>query len=323
MNHVKRNLCTALAGLLMASASSALVVQQEDPIFTPNFQQPVLPSFFRSSAGLTAALEALNAGRLEEALRLVQDELKREPQSAPAHEMLGIVWALQGDLAKGRKTLEKAVALDPRQWTALIKLGDLDLAQGDRAAAKKHFQAASREGGEDPQLQQRLGLIAFYEGRFDDAEVFLKKGVTGLAADSVSVRPYLAWIFNQRGQYAQTLTLFQDVSLQKVKDAQAYIAVGTALAGLDRKQEAKTLLDEARAQLPKHPGVWLLSGRILRQMGLFAEATPVLRQAVQLSPDSKMAAMELALAEIGNGDTAGGLARAQELARSTPNNVLL
>lgn len=323
MTHVKRNLYTALAGLLMASASQAIVVLQEDPIFTPNFQQLQPRSAATASAGLASALEALKAGRLEEALRLVQDELIRQPRSAPAHEVLGIVWALQGDLAKGRKALEQAVALDPRQWTALVKLGDLDLAQGDRAAAQKRFQAASKEGGEDPQLQQRLGLMAFYGGRFNESVTFLKKGIAGLAPDSVSVRPYLAWIYNQRGQYAQTLSVFQGVPLQKVKDAQAYIAVGTALAGLDRKQEAKTLLEEARTQLPKHPGVWLLSGRILRQMDLFAEAVPVATQAVQLSPNNKMAAMDLALAEIGAGNTAGGLDRAQALASSAPKNVLL
>jgi tetratricopeptide (TPR) repeat protein len=272
---------------------------------------------------LALALEALNAGRLGEALRLAQDELTRQPRSAPAHEVLGIAWALQGDLAKGRKALEQAVALDPRQWTALVKLGDLDLAQGNRAAAQARFQAASKEGGEDPQLQQRLGLMAFYAGRFNEAEGFLKKGVAGLAPDSVSVRPHLAWIYNQRGQYAQTMMVFQGVPLQKTKDPQAYIAVGTALAGLERKQEAKALMEEARQQFPKYPGVWLLSGRILRQMGLSADAVPVLKQAVQLSPGNNMAAMDLALAEIGAGDTPGGLARAQAIASAVPKNALL
>ncbi|MBB1076801.1 tetratricopeptide repeat protein, partial [Rhodoferax sp. 4810] len=323
MIHVKRNLFTTLTSLLLASASHALVVQQEEPIFAPNFPQLNPLGTTPSSAVLSAALEALNAGRLEEALRLAQDELARQPQSAPAHELLGVVWALQGDLTKARKALEQAVALDFRQWTALVKLGDLDLAQGDRAAAKKHFQAASAQGGEDPQLQQRFGLMAFYDGRFNEAEAFLKKGIAGLAPDSVSVRPYLAFIYNQRAQYAQALSVFQGVPLQKVKDAQAYIAVATAMAGLERNQEAKTLLDDARKQFARHPGVWLLSGRLMRQMGLFPDAIPVLSQAVQLSPSNKMAAMDLALAEIGGGDTAGGLARAQALAKAAPKNLLL
>ena len=314
---------TALAGLLLASTSQALVVQQDDLLSAPDFQQLQPQGAAVSGTPLRAALQALNAGQPEEAMRLAQDELALQPKSAPAHEVLGIAWALQGDLAKGRKALEKAVALDPNQWTALVKLGDLDLAQGDRAAAQKRFEAALKKGGDDPQLQQRLGLMAFYGNRFDEAEAFLKKGIAGLAPDTVSVRPYLALIYNRRGQYARTLAVFEGVPLEKARDAQAYIAVGTALAGLDRRQEARTLLDAARLHLPTHAGVWLLSGRILRQMGLFAEAVPVLLQAVQLSPGNKMAAMDLALAEIGDGDTAGGLARAQALARSAPDNLLL
>ncbi len=325
----RNRFCLALAGLLLASASQAIVVPQEDLLPRLDLQQlqfPAAPAANAppaANAQLRAALDAITAGRPEEALRLAQGELQRQPKSAPAHEVLGIAWALQGDLAKGRTALEKAVALDPSQWTALVKLGDLELAQGDRAAAQKRFEAAAKKGAEDPQLQQRLGLVAFYGNRFNDAEVFLKKGIAGLAPDTVGVRPYLAWIYNQRGQYARTLAVFQGVPLDKAKNAQAYIAVGTALAGLGRAQEARALLEGARLQLPTHPGVWLLSGRNLRQMALFADAVAVLKQAVKLSPGNKMAAMELALAEMGGGDTAGGLARAQALALSAPQNMAL
>ena len=323
MIFIKRNLYATLTGLVVASASQALVVQQEVPQpFMPDFKL-LLPGHTPSTSSLQAALAALNAGRLDEARHLAQSELTVAPNTAPAHEILGAIWALDGDLVQARKALEKALSLDSRQWTAQVKLGDLDLAQGNRLAAQKHFEAASKLGGDDPQLQQRLGLMAFYNGHFDAAETHFRKGVVGLAADSVSIRPYLAWIHNQRGHYAQTLALFQEVPLQKMNDAQSYIAVGTALAGLDRMQEAKTLLDDARPRLPAHPGLWLLSGRILRQMGLFTEALPVLTKAVQLSPNNREAGMDLALAEIGAGNLPAGLARAQKLAQSAPANTSL
>ena len=323
MIFIKRNLYAALTGLVVASACQALVVQQEVPQpFLPDFKLP-LPGHIPNTSSLQAALAALNSGRLDEARRLAQSELAVAPNTAPAHEILGAVWALEGDLVQARKALEKALAIDSRQWTAQMKLGDLDLAQGNRMAAQKHFDAASKLGGDDPQLQQRLGLMAFYNGQFDAAEAHFKKGVIGLASNSVSIRPYLAWIHNQRGHYAQTLALFQEVPLQKVNDAQSYIAVGTALAGLDRMQDAKALLDDARPRLPTHAGLWLLSGRILRQLGLFAEALPVLTKAVQLNPNNREAGMDLALTEIGTGNAPAGLARAQKLAQSTPvNNAL-
>ena len=313
----------ALASLLLASAVQAALVPQDGLLAEPDLQQLQPQGIAAASTELRDALQALSAGRPEEAVRLAQSALARQPKLAAAHEVLGTAWAMKGDLAKARKALEKAVALEPRQWTALVKLGDLDMAQGDLMAAQKRFEAAVKGGREDPQLQQRLGIVAFYGNRLDEAETFLTKGIAGLAPDRVGVRPYLGMVYNQRGQYTRTLALLQGVPLQEAKNAQAYIAVSVALAGLNRRQEARTLLEAARLQLPIHPGVWLLSGRILREMGLFAEAVPVLMQAVQLSPGNKMTAMDLALAEIGNGDTAGGLVRAQALAQSAPDNLLL
>lgn len=312
-----------LLGLFSAFAGHAAVVLQEDLVNQPMLDKPrpaMTGADVRSEA-LKQALVALEAGRVEEARKLAESQIATNPGSAPAFEVLGTALALQDRRAEARKALERAVQLNPLQWTALMKLGDLDLAEGDRAAAEKRFAAVAKLQGDDPQLQQRLGLMAFYANRFDQAMTHFQKGIASLAPDTVSVKPNLAFIYNQRGQYRQTLDLFRDMPLAKVRDGEAYIAVATAMLGMEQLDEARKLLAEARAQLPKHPGLWLLSGRVARRAGQPAEASAMLAETLRLAPGNRLAAVELSLAEAASGRVQAGVDRMESLAKTNPKDV--
>ena len=71
---------------------------------------------------LHAAREAADNGRLEEADALCGQVLSRDPASAEAHYLRGVVRQAQGQFSEAQRSLEKALYLDPRHYEALVHM---------------------------------------------------------------------------------------------------------------------------------------------------------------------------------------------------------
>ena len=76
-------------------------------------------------------------GRREEATRMVEGWLAREPQRAAAYAEDGWLWLQAGDLPRAQARLQQALELDPHEPRAQIELARLyeQMHRPDRAAA--------------------------------------------------------------------------------------------------------------------------------------------------------------------------------------------
>ena len=85
---------------------------------------------------LLAALQLVDHQAYDEALVKVKAVLAKDPDSAAAHEVLGVVLAKQNSLDEALNEFRKAAELDPHQSTPLTKIGDVYLAKQDPVNAK-------------------------------------------------------------------------------------------------------------------------------------------------------------------------------------------
>ncbi len=193
------------------------------------------------AAQLQQALRLVEAGKLSEALQIAQRSVATFPNSAASQEILGVVLGLSGDIANSRKAFEKALSIESRRWTAMVKLGDLAYAEKQIKQAETQYRAAAAINPADGQLAQRLGLIEVANGNLTAAASQFEKGVAVLQDDVVSVRPYLGAIYNLRGEYQRTLDLFKSVPLDKVKHYAAYMVVAEAKFRLGKKEDADAI----------------------------------------------------------------------------------
>jgi len=78
----------------------------------------------------------VRVGRRDEAVRMVQDWLAREPKCAAAYAEDGWLWYQAGDLPRAQTRLQQALQLDPHEPRALIELARVyeALRRPDRAA---------------------------------------------------------------------------------------------------------------------------------------------------------------------------------------------
>jgi len=78
---------------------------------------------------------------------------------AMAHNYLGVILAMRGDLRAGREHFAKALALDPDYPAAHVNMGDLCLEQSNLAQAKAHFQQALKCEPDNSEEMARMDQI--------------------------------------------------------------------------------------------------------------------------------------------------------------------
>ena len=245
-----------------------------------------------STPALDAALRAIQAGRYGEVAALVSGALEVESTAAPAHELIGIALAMQGRLEQARSEFHAAVRADPKQITALIKLGDLDSAQGRFEEADRQYERARLVDDSDPQLAQRLGLSAERKGDLRGAIAWYEKGVRDAPADYLGVRLNLAGLYNRSGQPAKTVTLLENHP-KRGSSAALLFHLGVAHSQLRDHPAAVTHLKQALAIDPNFWNAVLALGVAQRVSGSPVESVDTLRQAGRLAPRSPLPPIEL------------------------------
>ncbi|NJD11286.1 MAG: tetratricopeptide repeat protein, partial [Gemmatimonadetes bacterium] len=122
------------------------------------------------------------AGELEHARDILAEGLRRHPDSASAHVVLGRVEHDRADNAAAQRAFGQVLALDPGNLIALRFLGDLALERGDRAEALGHYRELLNRDVSDPVLQQTVDELA----RFAEVEAAILTPAPATAAPATS-----------------------------------------------------------------------------------------------------------------------------------------
>lgn len=247
----------------------------------------------RATPELAAALRAIHEGRPADVPGLVESALSQPHAAAPAHELRGIAFAMQGDVARARAEFEAAVRADPRQATAVIKLGDLAAAEGRHEEAARFWERARGLGdGENPQLAQRLGLVAERKGEVGEAIAWYEKGIRETPPEYLGVRLNLAGLYNRTRQPARTVALL-GAHPKRADSAAAQFHLGVARTQLGEYDAAIAALRRAR---DIDAGFWnaaLALGVAQRLAGDVPESVATLGEAARLAPRSPLPVVEL------------------------------
>lgn len=86
--------------------------------------------------------------------------VKAKPEDAEAHAWLGYARVREKKVDEGRKSLERAIALDPAQGVARTVLAKLAAAEKDLASAEKHLLVLRRGGHDSFQIEELLAEVA-------------------------------------------------------------------------------------------------------------------------------------------------------------------
>ncbi|MBU0754373.1 MAG: sulfatase-like hydrolase/transferase, partial [Planctomycetes bacterium] len=219
-----------------------------DPAFQEGLRDP--KEMIQTRIALYRGEELTEKGRLDEAEKILQQVVKESPETAAAHEALGLVLARQGKYREAITAYREAIALDPALAKAHMNLGcalSLTNAPGE---AIEEIQKAIRLDPALAEAYKNLAVICEQSGRLDEAETYYMEAFK-IDPDLIEARMNLGLLLAGRNRLDEAVLLFREITERAPRVLDAYLNLGVALRMQGRLDEAIKVFEQA---LTIHPG---------------------------------------------------------------------
>jgi tetratricopeptide (TPR) repeat protein len=220
--------------------------------------------------------------RLEEAEQILRRALALRSESAPLHEDLGNIQAMQRHFEEAVASFQTALRLDPRLPLARKKLGQAlgALGRGDEADATLEAWFEQDPG----RMQVALALDHLRAGRKDEAMSTLRKTLRE-RPDNVDALHTLAQAYwGDEERVSDIEALLRKATLLAPGLVQAWIMLGLLLHQSDRPEEAIACYQRAAALDPDNPAAWSGLGADYAQIGDMEKSAAAYGRSVALQP---------------------------------------
>lgn len=275
-----------------------------------------------STAGdknLSDALQLLNARRYDDCIELVGRFLKTSPESAPAYELLGAALVKKGRIEEGLAALKKAIALNPRQSSAMTKIGDVHMARQQYEQARQEFLKAVQIHPHNRLAHQRLGIIYEMEGDIDLAIAHYEEGIKGTPPGYMGVKVNLAKLYNTHKRFREAADLLKNVVTEDNGDATAHLVLGTSYLNLNQTDAAINEFKILQKLEPESDRSHLALGIAYRGKGYYDDSVKELEKVTKINPAGSTGYFQLGqtYARRGNYDAAlASFRRAEKLSEN-------
>lgn len=271
-----------------------------------------LPEPPKNTNYLAPISQALDAGEIERAERLVRARLSDVPEDAIAWEVLGVTLTLSGDVNGADEAYAKAVELEPRRLSAWIKRGDLAEATGNGPDALTYWAAALEIAPNYGAANQRLGLAYADAGDLPRAIKHLEAAGLNEDAATPAARTELAFVYNKAGRPADTLALFADMEDTDAEtDPRLMLALGNAHAQLGSADKALALYQRGIDADPEDGALLKAKGALLVETGDMTNAVVMLSKPAAAEPVDAFTNLQYARALLALGRTSEGITAAE------------
>lgn len=159
------------------------------------------------SEQLTAVLVQLyrSSGAFDKALAVLQNQIKAKPQAAGNYVKLAQTYGAQRNYAEARRAYEKAISMEPKNWSALNDLAFL-LSEtgvaGDLKSAAGYAEKAAEIRPDDPMVLDTKGWIHYRQGEMKKAVELLAKAQAA-SANNPTVNYHLGMAYQRSGEKAK------------------------------------------------------------------------------------------------------------------------
>jgi tetratricopeptide (TPR) repeat protein len=241
------------------------------------------PADFWLCLTLAGALQKKGRQRREEALGYSRAALALRPDSAVAHNNLGVALHAKGEVREGIACFHRAIAADPKYAKAHTNLGLALYVGGQVEQAIACYRRAIALDPKYAGAHNNLGLALKAKGEVEQAIECYRKAI---AAD-----PRLAAVHNNlgsalyaRGKVEQAIASYRQAIAADPELAPAHYNLGNALRDTGKVEEAIACYRSAIAADPKHALGHYNLGSALYARGKVEQAIPCFRSAIALAP---------------------------------------
>ncbi|MCX7992532.1 MAG: tetratricopeptide repeat protein [Fimbriimonadales bacterium] len=239
------------------------------------------------------ASEMLQAGKGEEALALFQDALKREPNNPQIHKLLGVIYETLQRPGDALQAYQRAHALDPKDTWTLYHIAQIQIQQGQQAAAWDTLVRALRINPDDLSLYPALERLATEMQREGQYRAFIQE----LAQrDTPGHEPLKAYVelLRREGKTEDALALVQQRLRQKPDDLTLLNLQLGLLNALGRHQAMLGVYSRIAKLAPRDISLLRKWTMHAEQYGSTVDAILALQALYQAAPDDISTGLKLA-----------------------------
>ncbi len=272
--------------------------------FQPKMTRVEAPSSIQGR--VKTARDLAKQGKIEEAVSLVEEAVKMDPNSKIAHMVLGSLKArqllpdeairefrevlridplnVQAYLRMARihlkkkehnrcqECVESALRIDEKSPTVHFTAGRLAVAQKDAESAKLHLNQALVYNPRMINARVQLATVLRAEGHYPEALAQLNAGVR-IEPDNYSVHEALGWLHLIRKEFGSAREAFEKaVSLRPENEFAARMGLVEALIEDGEIDRAESVLRMGSGKTEGRAGVHKLWGDLYLRRGLYPEA---------------------------------------------------
>lgn len=197
-----------------------------------------------------AALDAIQAGHLDEALSAAENSLTENPKDAETWQLYVIVLNALGRSEDARKATEKLRELGLGKADDFLLQAAEAASSGNLATAISHYESALETGGDRPEIHAGYALALMEADRPEEALAAARKSVS-LAPDDARANYALGHILRLRGENDEALSALTVAANAEPDLMLAVYEQGMLLADKDRLEEA---LENFTRYLKANPG---------------------------------------------------------------------
>jgi Flp pilus assembly protein TadD len=196
-----------------------------------------------------AAVDAIQAGRFEEALRAAESSLTENPKDAETWQLYVIVLNALGRHEEARKATEKLEQIGLGEADGFLLKVSEAASSGDLSAAIAHYESALETGSERPEIHSGYALALIENGKPDEALAAARKAVS-LAPDDARANYALGHILRLREEKDEALAVMTKAVAAEPDFMLAVYEQGMLFVEVDRLEEA---LENFSRYLKAHP----------------------------------------------------------------------
>ncbi len=228
-------------------------------------------------------------GRYEEALKMIEQQLKTDPENSSLFLQKGICLYGMKQYQEARKSLKRSLEINPKLREALVKLGECERTLGNNNEAVANFEKADRI--RSLSRKEILGFIKSLVklGKYQKAMKYLKKSsvfpLDLVDIVDIELQKIKIELFLKLGKPEEALSIIQMLEpLNIQKDVTIDLYKADALLSLDRTDEAGFIIEMLMQKIPGSNYVKSLYSKLLQKQGKYKEALEIIKEALKLNP---------------------------------------
>jgi len=284
---------------------------------------PLVTDTASRSEPMSQGIAALRQGMVDAAVERLEAAVALAGESSEAHRILGVAYAISGNVTKGVQQLRDAVRLNPRDERGWIALARTIEDSGELAQAIDALQAGIAALPDSGALHWRLSLTSARRQRTDESDLALLTITDRLVlfAGKGELYGQLARLAQSHLDYDRGVALLEQRIALTPNNAAAHKALGQAYVEQGREQPGYAELVISLLLDPLDTETLTSLGRLHLSAGRTAQAVAALERALTLDSSNSQALHALGEALIRAGRTAEGQQRLEDSVRRQAQEV--